>query len=481
MSRGISRRNFMLHAGVTAGAVGLAGCTGGGNDGGNGGGGGGNGGNGGGGDGGNGGDGGGGGGGGDASSGSRPIKWMGPAWAVRDGQGDKFTEMTGNEIQITNADIPTTQQKLLSGDREGFDAFSLDTSGAGALTQDNDASLTVPVDALDKWDESKITELFTNPGERVGYLGAQTDTLLNELWANEDKTELLFPPHVYNFDAIGLNPKLVDVDAVTKWSALFDDQYAGKVAMGATSAISIPEALMHLLDNGMIDADVGDLNDPTEDQLDAAVDFLIKEKEAGQFRSTWVAYGNSVNLMSSEEAVLGDIWQPACLDVRRAGTPCTYATMSEGVQGYRYWYGGIAPTNPGASSRDNVDEVHTLINDVHFGAWFPGFIQGWGYSVPHYPNTELVRDGSDESGQGMGPEYYDWAYEGTATYQSVAEPGLFDPQTYEWSMEEGDPASDGKVRDSGPIEERIDRLGFFQIWPSNADYMLSRWQEFTSA
>ncbi|WP_416841414.1 extracellular solute-binding protein [Haloferax sp. DFSO52] len=474
MSRGISRRNFMLGVGATSGTLALAGCTGGGDNGGDT----------------NGGGNGGGGsdgtttsgnGGGGGSSGERPVRWMGPAWAVRDGQSSKFTEITDIPIEVTNADIPTTQQKLLSGDRETFDAFSIDTSGAGAITKDNNASLTVPKDSLDKWDEEKITPLFTDPGERVGYLGAQTDTILEELWADDERTELLFPPHVYNFDAIGLNPKLVDESAVNKWSALFDPQYEGKVAMGATSAITIPEALMHMLDNDMIDGNVGDLNNPTEDQLDAAVDFLIKEKQRGQFRSTWVAYGNSVNLMSSEEAVLGDIWQPACLDVRRAGTPCTYATMSAGVQGYRYWYGGIAPLNPGATNRNNVDVVHTLINDVHYGAWFPGYIQGWGYSVPHYPNKELVRDGSDESGQGMGPEYYDWAYEGQATYQAVDEPGLFDPQQYDWSMEEGEPDANGQVRNSGPVEERIDRIGFFQIWPSNADYMLELWKQFTSA
>ncbi|MFC6734175.1 MULTISPECIES: substrate-binding domain-containing protein [unclassified Haladaptatus] len=463
MPSGINRRNFMVRAGAVSGALALAGCTGGtGGDG-------------------NGDGNGGGGGGGSTDDGSRPLKWMGPAWAVRDGQAQKYTEMTGIDVETTTADIPTTQQKLLSGDRANFDAFSIDSSGAGALTKDNDASLSVPKDALDKWDEEKITELFTNPGERVSYLGAQTDTMLDELWADDEKTELRFPPHVYNFDAIGLNPKFVDESSVSKWSALFDEQYKGKVAMGATSAISIPEALMHLMDNDMIEGEVGDLNNPSEDQLDAAVDFLIKQKQSGQFRSTWVAYGNSVNLMSSEEAIIGDIWQPACLDVRRAGTPCTYATMEDGIQGYRYWFGGIAPLNPGASDRNNVDEVHQLINDVHYGAWFPGFIQGWGYSVPHYPNKELVRDGSDDSGEGMGPEYYDWAYEGKATYQSVDEPGLFDPQQYEWSMEEGSPASDGQVRNSGPVEERIDRIGFFQIWPSNADYMLERWKEFTSA
>jgi len=465
----LSRRKFVKYAGVTGSAAALAGC---------------------------GGDNGGDGSSGDGSdsgsgttlsgdtldNGERPIKWMGPAWSNRDGQVSKFTEMTDINLDASRATIPTVQQKILGGDRESVDAFSVETSGAGALVQANDAHIPVPTGDLENWDTDSVSDLFSRPEERLDFLGAQAQTITDILWQDDAKSELRFPPTVYNFDAVGYNPKFVD--EATLWSDIFDEQYNGQSIIGETASITIPQVLMHLLDNEMIDGKVGDINNPTQEQLDAAIDFLIEQKNAGQFRSTWGAYGQSVNLMSGEEAVIGDLWQPAALDVRRSGTPCTYATMEtgqNGLQGYRFWYGGISPTNPGARERNNYNEVTSLINDVHYGAWFPGYIQGWGYSVPHYPNEELVRTGSDDSGQGMGPEYYDWAYRGTKTYQSVEEPALFDPQEYDWSMEEGEPAEDGSVRDSGDIEERIDRLGFFQIWPDEAEYMQQRWQDFTSA
>jgi len=466
----LSRRRFVKYAGVTGAAAAMAGCAGG--DDGDGGG--------------NGSDGGGGGGGGSGSDdtledGARPLSWIGPAWAVRDRQASLFNDVTGIEVDITNATIPTTQQRILGGEAGSFDAMSVDTAGSGAMTIDNDATLSVPTDALDGWNPDVISDLFTNPSDRLSQLGAQADTILEQLWEDEEQTELRFPPHVYNFDAVGYNPEFVD--EATLWSDLFDDQYEGQVCMGETAAITIPEALMHLLDTDMLDGEIGDLNNPSRDQLDAAIDFLTEQKQAGQFVSTWSAYGESVNLMASEEAIIGDLWQPAALDTRRAGTPVTYATMETGrneFQGYRYWYGGITPTNPGALDRNNVAEVQALIN-AHYGAAFPGFIQGYGYSVPHYPDTDLVRDGSDETGEGMGPEYYDWAYEGEATYDPVDEPALFDPLEYDWASEEGSPSSDGGTRDSGPIEERIDRIGFFQIWPDNAGYMTDRWRDFTSA
>lgn len=460
----VNRRNFMKYAGTTAAAGMLAGCAGSNSGTEN-----------------------------SSSSGSetessssstgegeRPVEWMATAWGGREGQVAKFEEMTGIDLNTTTATIPTIQQRILGGERESVDAYTVESSGAGALAQANDATLPVPTDALDNWNEDQISDAFTAPGDRLSHLGEQTETINDLLWADEEQTELLFPPHVYNFDAIGYNPKFVD--DVSLWSALFDEQYEGKVSIGETASITIPETLMHLVDNDMTDGDVGDLNNPSKDQLDAAIDFLIEQKKAGQFRATWTAYGASVTQMASEEAILGDIWQPAAMDIRRQGTPCTYATMdASDIQGYRYWYGGIGVTNPGAEKRGNVAEIQQLINDVHYGAWFPGFIQGWGYSVPHYENKELVRDGSDESGDGMGPEYYDWAYEGKATYDAVDEPALFDPQQYDWSDEEGTPNQNGSIRDSGTIEERFDNSGFFMIWPDNADHMLERWRDFQAA
>ncbi len=449
MDPGVSRRNFIKYSGV-AGAAGLTGCMHGG--------------------------------GGEDGEGERPVTWIGPEYASYDEQVAKYEEMTGISLETTHADLPTVQERIIGGENETFDAVSVDTSSAGALTLDNDVTEQVPAEDLPDWDEENISDVFTEPEERLSHIGAQAEKLNEQLWMDSDAQEnLRFPPTVYNFDAIGYNPEQIEPGSVSEWSALFDDEYQGQVLFDAIPAIGIPETLMHLLDNDMVDAEVGELNDPSQDQMDAAIDFLIDQKEAGQFRSTWTAYGTSVDLMASEEAIVGDIWQPAAMDVRREGTPCKYATMSEGVQGYRFWYAGIIPTNPGARDRNNWDEVTTLINDVHYGAWYPGFIQEFGYSTPHYPNTELVRDGSDDSGEGMGPEYYDWAFEGEATYEAVDDPYLFDPREYEWSDEEGEPHEDGQVRDSGPIEERFDRTSFFQIWPSEADYMLDRWDEFTAA
>jgi len=453
----LNRRNFTkLAAGATIGTS-VAGCTDDGSDGGSG-------------EGDSGGD--------DLDSGERPVQWIAYPAAARDEQVNKYEEMTGIELSTTNNTIAETQQRVLGGESESLDAATVPTDSIGALI-DNDMTTPMPVDELDNWNEEYISDTFLNPTERLSSIGAQAEVIDDIVYADDERTELEFPPYIYNFDAIGYNPEFVD--DVSLWSALIDDQYEGRTIIGETAAITIPEVLMHLVDTDQVDAEVGELNNPSQDMMDAAVDTLVENKEAGQFRSTWEAYGESVTLLASEEAVLGDVWQPAALDVRREDTPCTYATMSDGTQGYRMWYTGIAALNPGARDRNNLAEVQALVNDVHWGAWFPGFVQQWGYSVPHYENEDLVRDGSDESGEGMGPEYYDWAYRGEPTYEPVEDPALFDPMEYEWSDEEGDPDPDGSVRDSGPIEERFDRAGFFQIWPDEAEYMTERWRDFLAA
>jgi spermidine/putrescine-binding protein len=392
-----------------------------------------------------------------------------------------YEDFTGASLQRKTVDLPTVSSQLLGGGNEEFDIVSTDATQMPAFVA-NDAVTPVNTDDVENWKQDTISDVFLNPSERLSYLGKGAERIANIVWKDpETKNEITHWPICHGYDAVGSNPKFVEPGSVSKWSALFDEQYQGKTIFQANNIIGLSEALLHLLDNETIDSTRGEINNPTEDQIDEAVDFLIKQKEAGQFRKTWTAAGTATNLLASEEAIIGDPWQPSVYAARRKGTPCQYNTMEEGVQGYRLWVGSSMPTNPGASDRNNMDEVHAWLN-YKLGAWYPGFIQGnVGYSVPHWKNEDLVRTGEDETGEGMGAEFYDWAYMGENTYQAVDEPFLFNPQDYDWSFEEGSPDSDGKPRDEGSIEERNNRVGFFQYWPDNGDYVLERWKDFTSA
>lgn len=415
--------------------------------------------------------------------GERPIAHLGHITYAFPPQVEKFESLTGADLERTITSYNGIQQKLFSGGNETFDVAGFEGIIARPALVFNEFSVGTPTSDLDtysEWSDDTISSIFTDPTSRLDYLGVQAELMERTFWKDpEEKTTLNMIPTNYNFDSVGYNPKHVEPGSVTTWSPMFDEQYQGQVALGAVHVISVAETIMHLMDKGTLDEDVDSVNNPSKEQIDAAVDFLIKQKDAGQFRALWGQVGRSAELMASEEAVIGNIWQPAVYSVRGNGTPCTYATMGTGIQGFALTTGGFIPTSPGAENRGNVDEAVAWAH-MHHGAWYPGFVQGrTGYSVPHWPNEDLVRDGSDATGEGMGPEFYDWAYKGKRTYDDVDEPALFQPSEYDWSSEEGDPSSDGQKRDGGDAETRANRVGTWYTWPDEGDHLASRWAEFT--
>jgi len=415
--------------------------------------------------------------------GERPVELLGIVVYADPKEEEKYEEVVGAEMNRTIENLPSIQSSLFGGLNEEVDMVTTDTTQIPAFYANNLVQ-EVPTDAIDQWSEDNIAPNIISPRETFDHLGAQADRIADIIWKDPDaKEELTLVPTSMGYDGMSSNPKFIEPGSISTFSALFDDQYEGDTLFQSIPTIGGLETLLHLVDNDMLDADKGELNNPTEDQIDAIVDFLVKEKEAGQFRRTWDSGGTAVNLLANEEAHISDLWQTLCFAVRREGTPLELATMGidSDIQGYRHFFGSVMPTSPGASNRNNVDEVHAFINDVKYSAWYSSFVQAQNaYAVPHYPNTDLVREGSDETGDGMGPEFYDWAYEGEKTYQAVDEPFLFDPTEYDWSMKEGEPDSDGVEYEADSIDKRNERVGVFQIFPDNGEYLTERWQEVSS-
>jgi hypothetical protein len=397
---------------------------------------------------------------------------------------DKFEEVADFSVDETIVSYAGIQQNLFANGNEEFDAAGFEgIIGRPALVF-NDLGVSTPTSELDtytEWSEENIADIFTRPTERLGYLGAQAELLEETIWDDpEEKTELKMIPTNYNFDSVGYNPKFIEPGSVSSWSPMFNEEYEGQVALGSVPVISVAETVMHLMDVGVLDQNVDRVNNPTEDQINQAVDFLLNQKDAGQFRSLWSATGESAELMSSEEAVVGNIWEPAMFSVRGDGTPCRYAKMEGDPQGFALTTGGYIPTKPGAQDNETVGQVRDWAH-FHHGAWYADFVaKKTGYNVPHYPNTDLLRDGEDETGQGMGPEFYDWAYNGAATYDAVDEPALFQPQSYDWSTEEGESSSDGQQRDVGDIDSVTDSVGTWYTFPDAGNHLNERWTEFVA-
>ena len=78
-----------------------------------------------------------------------------------------------------------------------------------------------------------------------------------------------------------------------------------------------------------------DKGNMTRDEIDKTIAKLIEYKKAGQFRSFWTNFDQSVQLMASGEVVLQSMFAPAVTEVRTRGIDCAYKTLNEGARG---WY-----------------------------------------------------------------------------------------------------------------------------------------------
>ncbi len=399
-----------------------------------------------------------------ASEQKEPVQWLAQVFSAYEQQVTEFQKATGYKVVTTLKDQISTNQTLLTGGNEIFDVVS-NTCSFWTPIQEKKVIKNVPVTDIPIWKKGSIGDLFFDP-EKVIEKKWIAEAMNRFIYADPIKKDTfsLFP-YICNFDTIGYNPKYVD--KVDSWGALFDPKWKGKVALFDAPQLTVSSTAMYLVGAGLMEKPKHGEGDLTKEEVDQVIAFLIKKKREGQFRTLWLSYGDLVNLLASEEVWIADAWQPIVYDVRRAGTPCTYAEVKEGSN---FWFGGMAPTEPG--SRDNLQAVYALMM-FHLGGWFAKFIQQYGYSTPSYP-TEEVR-------KAMGPEYYGWAYEGKRTYKPVKEPYLFVPEKYEWSMEEGTPSPEGHRREGGSIEERIKHIGSIEIWPTENQYYLEKWEEFRNA
>lgn len=261
-------------------------------------------------------------------------------------------------------------------------------------------------------------------------------------------------PFTHNVDSFGYNTDIVPRGTAYEgesWAWMFDDAWAGKVALLNDPAIGLMDAALAAKATGQ--ADFEDIGNMTRDEIDTLVDLLIEKKRAGHFRAFWSSFTESVNLMASGEVVLESMWSPAVTALRIQGVPVVYAAPKEG---YRAWHGGM-----GLSARAEgrvLDAAYEYMN-WWLSGW-PGAVmarQGYYMSV-----TERVR-------AHLSPAEWDYWYEGKPAAEDLKGPG-------------GDVAvRAGETRNGGSYWQRMSNIA---VWNSVMDqhpYLVRRWNEFLLA
>ncbi|MFD1910792.1 ABC transporter substrate-binding protein [Halodurantibacterium flavum] len=257
-------------------------------------------------------------------------------------------------------------------------------------------------------------------------------------------------PTIYNADTLGIRPDLIG-RPIESWAELLNPEFRGKASILDISSIGIMD--MAMVCEAMGEVQYADKGNMTREEIDRTIAIFTEAKRAGQFRSFWKTFDESVNLMASGEVVIQSMWSPAITAVRSRGVECVYQPLREG---YRSWGGGIG-LSAGLSGME-LDAAYDYIN-WYLSGWTGAFLMRQGYysAVP-----ETSREFMSEN---------EWGYwfEGKPATEEIVSP---QGQVLEQA---------GAVRDGGSF---YDRMGHVACWNAVMDenqYMVRKWNEFIAA
>jgi putative spermidine/putrescine transport system substrate-binding protein len=164
-------------------------------------------------------------------------------------------------------------------------------------------------------------------------------------------------PLVFNADSFGYWPSEIGEAEPLSYGLLFEsDKTKGKVALENTWLTTLPMAASYVGATGK--AQIGDPANMTPAEAKTVVDFLVERKKAGQFRTLWSTYEESVDLLSKKEVIIENCWEPAAKELQRKGLPIKYAYTKEG---YNKWMIGAFIAKQ-VKDRNNMDTVNKTIN-----------------------------------------------------------------------------------------------------------------------
>jgi putative spermidine/putrescine transport system substrate-binding protein len=164
---------------------------------------------------------------------------------------------------------------------------------------------------------------------------------------------------------------------VDSYSVIFDPKLKGRTAMEDAWINSVIFAAIYLKENAITPID--DPGDLTESELGVVMEFLIKKKKEGQFKTFWNGWEDGVRLMSSGEIYAMTGWEPIVYKAREKGLNVQYAVPREGYEG---WSNDLI-LHVGAEKRGVSDLVHQYVNWELSGYYGCEIAKEGGYIVPN--------------------------------------------------------------------------------------------------
>jgi len=383
------------------------------------------------------------------------LRYLGTAVNQDKTIADKFAADTGIKVQY----IPVTTDDVTKRAVTAPNSFDLIDTEYFSLKKIIPTGNLKGIDVKRIKNADKITPLFTKgevAGKKVGDQGTAPKKVMflageKSREFSKDPTQFMtLIPTVYNADTLGIRPDLIK-RPIDSWKELLNPEFKGKTAILNIPSIGIMDAAMVVEAMGLYK--YPDKGNMTKKEIDLTIKTLIEAKKAGQFRSLWKDFNESVNLMSSGEVVIQSMWSPAVTAVRTKGIACTFQPLKEG---YRAWAAGFGV--PSTLSGKKLDAAYEFINWFLDG-WAGAYLNRQGYYSAVLDTAKAKMDA------------YEWAYwmEGKPAEKDIKSPN---GQVL---------AKAGEKRDGGSYEQRMGGIACWNAIMDENTYMVQKWNEFVAA
>jgi putative spermidine/putrescine transport system substrate-binding protein len=147
------------------------------------------------------------------------------------------------------------------------------------------------------------------------------------------------------------------------YGALFDPHFKGYSALEDNYTTSGQKTALYLKASGR--ADIKDPANMTPPEIKTVVDFLIAKKKAGQFRTIWSSFQDAVDLMTRQDVLVIDCWEPMVFTVQPKGLNWVYAKPKEG---FLLWAMAAYIVNNTKRASDEAG-IYDLFNFM-LGGWY---------------------------------------------------------------------------------------------------------------
>jgi putative spermidine/putrescine transport system substrate-binding protein len=207
-----------------------------------------------------------------------------------------------------------------------------------------------------------------------------------------DEDRLVSVPGAGNADSFAYDENTTG--ELNSYEALFDDEWNGMTAIQDNWSEPVHKTALYLKHNNM--ADIDSPADMVPSEIETVIDFLIEQKNQGQFRTLWSSFEEGINLLTSGEVVVLEGWQAQAGLARERGLEgATYATTDEGY--LKFTHGWMIPNGAEANRPGMKDLIYQFFNFLHSGYYSAKIADISGFAMPNMEGAlEYVEKNPDE-------------------------------------------------------------------------------------